>query len=174
MPLAAAEEPSSTPLTIRPCRVEEAVEVWRLADADPVIDTNSPYAYVMAADFYPKTFLIARDDAGRLAGYVMAVPRPERHAVFVWQITVAGHARRQGLAHRLLEAAVEAAAPLGLNKLEATVAPGNAPSTKLFTRFAEAHNVPCEVTEGYPGEYFPEPESDGERLFSIGPFPVTR
>jgi len=166
---APAAQTEKTPHTIRPCALDEAQDVWRLVASDPVIDTNSAYAYVMAADFFGQTFLVAHDAADRLSGYVLGVPRPDRKAVFVWQITVAEHARRQGLADQLLDAVVTAAAPLGLNMLEATVAPGNAASTKLFTRFAEKHGVPCDVSEGYPGSLFPEEDSEGERLFSIGP-----
>ena len=155
---------------IRPCAVDEAREVWDLAANDPVIDTNSPYAYVMASDFWGETFLIARDEHGRLAGYVLGVQRPDRKAVFVWQIAVADHARRKGLARRLLSALMTAAAPLGLTRLEATVAPANKPSAAMFRRFADDNGVPCEITGGYPGSAFPEAGSEGERLFEIGPF----
>lgn len=155
---------------IRACALDEAREVWELAANDPVMDTNSAYAYIMAADFWGETFLIARDEHGRLAGYVLGVQRPDRKAVFVWQIAVAEHARRKGLGHRLLAALMTSAAPLGLTRLEATVAPANKPSAAMFKRFADDNGVPCEITEGYPGSAFPEPGSEGERMFEIGPF----
>ena len=155
---------------IRPCARDEAKEVWALAADDPVLDTNSAYAYVMASDLWGETFLIARDEHGRLAGYVLGVQRPDRRAVFVWQIAVAEHARRKGLGQRLLAALMSAAAPLGIDRLEATVAPANAASATMFRRFAEAKGVPCRIGDGYPGTAFPEPGSDGERLFEIGPF----
>jgi L-2,4-diaminobutyric acid acetyltransferase len=171
---ATAVQTTQTIHTIRPCAPEEAQDVWRLVASDPVIDTNSPYLYVMAADFWRDTFLVAHDEEGRLSGYVLGVRRPDRNAVFVWQITVAEHARRQGLADKMLDAVTAAARPLGLTMLEATVAPGNEASTRLFTRFAEKHGVPCEVSEGYAGSLFPEEDSQGERLFSIGPVPQGR
>lgn len=158
--------------TIRPATLEDARDVWALAEADAVIDTNSPYAYVMAADAWRETFLVARDEDGRLAGYVLGVPWPARDAVFVWQIAVAPHARRRGLAHRLLCALADVARAAGRTRIHATVAPANAASAALFTRFARTQGAPCDISEGYPGHLFPEPGSRGERLYDIGPLPA--
>lgn len=157
---------------IRQIHMEDAKDVWELVNADPVIDDNSAYAYIMSADFFGDTFLIARDEHGRLAGYVLAVPRPDNSAVFVWQITVAEHARRKRLGHRLLEGLMRVANEKGIDTLQATVAPPNEASARMFKKFAETSGAGCEITPGYTPELFPGEGATGEELYTIRPVKV--
>lgn len=152
-------------------RRADGAAFFRLVRESGALEANSAYAYVMACDHFADTCLLAVRQ-GRAVGFVLAFVSPARpNAVFVWQIGVAPSERGQGLGRSLLTRLMDAPACRALAHLEATVAPSNRASHRLFTGFARALGVPCLISEaaGYGAALFPG-DHEAEPLYRIGPF----
>lgn len=156
-------------ITIRGAQPRDGEAIWRLVRASEALELNTCYAYVLLCDHFGGTCLVATrgDD---LVGFVAAYRPPSRpDVVFVWQIGVDAAARGHGVAGRLLDTLLSRPACTGVTALEATVAPSNTASSRLFESFARRRGVDCRVTEGYPAAMFGEPAHEPEALFHIGP-----
>lgn len=149
-----------------PATPADGAAMWELADQS-TLDSNSPYAYIMWADYFGLTSRVAHDDVG-LIGFVMGFRPPEKpDTLFVWQVGVSPRARKTGLASRLIEeiwSTNEA-----LHYLESTVTPNNVASERLFRSFAERHAAAVETTVHYGVELFPVGDHEAEIRFRIGP-----
>ena len=156
--------------TLRGPTPADGPAMWALVRDSGALDLNSPYAYLLLGSHFAATSLLAvRPSDGGLLGFVGAYHPPPRPAVlFIWQIGVSATARRQGLASRLLDAAV---ARSGARYLEATVTPDNRPSRALFRGFARRHGAACDVSLGFSADCFPDGHAP-EELFRIGPLPA--
>ena len=175
--ISSSEADRSRPgIVLRAPTVDDGAALWALA-RDVGLDRNSPYAYVMWADHFAGTSVVARRDGGAgdgvdgpVVGFVLGFAVPERpDATFVWQVGVADGARGGGVAGRMLDALL---ARTGARWLEATVTPGNAASAALFAGTARRHGVGLAVADAYPASLFPivhEPEA----RFRLGPFDRT-
>ena len=163
------------PPNLRPASVDDAAAIWRHVAGSPVLDTNSPYAYLLLCDLFRDTCVVA-ERTGDIVGFVAAVRPPRRpDTVFVWQIGVAEAERGSGLGGRLLDALLGLAGCTGVRYLEATVTPSNDASQALFRSLARRRRVDCEVRSHYPEELFPRQPGashEAEDLFRIGPFEV--
>lgn len=159
----------SPTVTFRPTTRDDAAELFRLVEDDGVLDLNSPYFYVLFADEYADTCVVAERD-GELAGFVVGLHPPRRpEVIFVWQVGVSPRHRRLGIAGCMLD---ELARRTGATALEATVTPDNAASEALFRGFARRHGAACTVeADHYPSELFGIADHETERLFHIEPIP---
>lgn len=160
-------------LRYRHARKADGPALWALAKANG-LDENSPYAYVLWAEYFGDTTVVATDPTSgptgdgddTPVGFVTAFRRPdEPGTVFVWQIGVDGSHRRRGIAGSLLDELVERC---GADHLEATVTPSNTASETLFTRFGARHGAPVATEELFGAELFP-PGHEAEVRFRIGP-----
>lgn len=152
-------------LGYRLARLEDGPALWALAKANG-LDENSPYAYLLWAEYFRETTVVATDGDDAPVGFVTAFRRPDEHdAVFVWQIGVDASHRRRGIAGRLLDELFERT---GMTALEATVTPSNAASETLFRRFGDRHGLPVAVEPLFGEELFP-PGHEAELRFRIGP-----
>lgn len=156
-------------IELRPAETSDAAAIWRLAEELEALESNSAYAYLLLCRDFGDSCRVALD-GDRLIGFVVGY-RPPRRAdtLFVWQVGVHPDARGRGVGRRLLRDAVEGPESDGVERLEATVTPGNEASRALFRSFARAVGVPCEVEPLFEPEHFPEPH-EPEELFRIGPF----
>lgn len=126
-------------------------EMWALA-ARSGLDLNSPYAYVMWADYHAATSLVAALD-DELVGYITGFRAPrDPTTVFVWQIAVDDAHRGQGLAGRMLD---ELVARTAARAIEATVTPSNAASAALFRALGARHGAGVEEVPMYGEHLFP-------------------
>lgn len=121
------------------------------------LDLNSPYAYVMWADHFGATSVVASRDDGdsgaELLGYVTGFLLPdEPTTLFIWQIAVDDQARGRGLGGAMLDELVERT---GATALEATVTPDNAASAALFRGLAGRQGSVAMEEEAYPARLFP-------------------
>ncbi len=108
-----------------------------------------------------------------LAGFVIGyVPPAKPDTLFVWQIGVDAAARRQGLANRMLTELFEREGNEQLRFLEATIAPSNVPSRKMFERFAKRCETDFEYTECFRALDFGGAAHEEEPQIRIGP--ITR
>ncbi|MFE4306465.1 diaminobutyrate acetyltransferase [Streptomyces sp. NPDC056891] len=161
---------TTTPRTTPPTLADGA-ELWRIARGSGELDLNSPYSYLLWCRDFAGTTTVARDASGRPIGFVTGYLRPdEPETLFVWQIAVEGSHRGSGVAGTLLDAlSAQVAAEHGINRIEATVTPGNLASDRLFRSFARRHGA--EVTQEvlFPAAAFPAAGHESEVLYRIGP-----
>ena len=175
-PASDPHEAPTPPLSIRPPTVQDAADVWSLVRRTPVLDDNSPYAYLLLCSHFAATGLVARagDD---LLGFVLGYARPDdAQTAFVWQVAVAPEARGCGLAGQLLDRwFARCARRSDVRFLEATVTPSNAASRALFASFARRRGASVQEGVAFPQEAFPEAVAhEPELTLRIGPVPLSR
>jgi L-2,4-diaminobutyric acid acetyltransferase len=163
---------TTTPGTrLRHPAVADAPAMLQLVEDSGVLDPNSCYLYLLLCRDFSQTCLVAEDDQG-LLGFVTAYQPPDRpQTLFVWQIAVAERARKQGLARRMLLELL--AKPVGQHCefLEATVAPSNTASRRLFESLARFLDVSCETLPGFAATDFGAATThEAEPILRIGPF----
>lgn len=164
--MALVDASSHRSLAFRSARTADGPTLWELARANG-LDENSPYAYLLWAECFGDTTVVATEaDDDVPVAFVTAFRRPDDPAtVFVWQIGVDAAHRRQGIAGALLDQLAERTAA---THLEATVTPSNSASETLFRRFGARHGAPVATGELFSEELFP-PGHEAEVLFRIGP-----
>ena len=168
--MTAAPSPSAAVSpTLRHPTSADGAAMWGLVKETGVLEVNSCYAYLLLSAHFADTCLVAELD-GRLVGFVAAY-RPPRvpDVLFVWQVGVVGEGRRRGLAKRMLHTLIDAPACRGVSHLEATVAPSNLASERLFMAFAREQSAPCAQGRGFQEADFGPAHHEAETLFRIGP-----
>nr|WP_188266198.1 MULTISPECIES: diaminobutyrate acetyltransferase [unclassified Streptomyces] len=157
-------DPNRAPgVTIGRARVSDGSALWRLARDSGELDVNSPYSYLLWCRDFADTTAVARDAEGRPVGFVTGFLRPDApRTLFVWQVAVEGSHRGTGVAGALLDAlSARVAAERGLDRLEATVTPGNRPSDRLFRAYARRHGATVTQEVLFPSTAFPDaPDAD--------------
>ncbi|MFF9690969.1 diaminobutyrate acetyltransferase [Streptomyces sp. NPDC014623] len=159
-------------LSIDTPRVEDGAAIWRIARDSEVLDLNSSYSYLLWCRDFAATSVVARDENGDPIAFVTGYIRPEQPGTLVvWQVAVDKAHRGKGLAATLLDAlTTRVASDQGLSSVETTITPDNAASDRLFTSFAQRHDVPLEREVLFDGALFPEGTHLPEVLYRIGPF----
>lgn len=148
--------------------VRDGAAIWRLVKDSGALDLNSAYAYLMMAEWFRDTCVVADGD-GAIAGFVMGfVPPRQPDTVFVWQIGVDAAQRGRGLGLRLLDA-LSVRAPDSVRYVEASITTSNRASEALFRGFARSRGASCVVSDLFPADAFPSGGHEAERRFRIGP-----
>lgn len=159
--------------SFRSVDLQDAVAIRDLAREAGNLEVNSLYCYLLLCRDFSATCLTAWE-ASKLVGFVLGYRPPSQpDCLFVWQVGVAAAARRQRLGSRMLTQLVQRLQPQGVQYLEATVAPSNVASQRLFEGFARRLQVPCESLAGFTEELFGGDEHEGEPRYRIGPFDRT-
>lgn len=156
---------------IRSAEPTHASEIHALVQRCGTLELNSGYAYLLLADHFRSTSVVAMYQ-GRVVGAVVGYRPPTRpNAIFVWQVGVDPAMRGRRLGVRLLDAFSRTAGAASATHLEATVAPSNSASRALFLSFARSRG--CELREEpyYPASLFPDAH-EPEPLIRIGPLQV--
>ena len=157
-------------IAFREPRAGDGAAMWQVVREGGVLDENSSYAYILFADRFADTCVVAEHD-GEVVGFVIAF-RPPRDpdVIFVWQIGVHSRVRGQGLARRLLQYLVARDACVGVRYMETNITADNVASQRLFRAFArDAGHSRVEVRPGYAETIFPNGH-ESEDLYRIGPF----
>lgn len=158
-------------ITIRSPRREDGAAIHDLVVRAGTLEPNSAYCYLLLADHFASTCVVATHDE-QLVGAVLGYrPPSEPEGLFVWQVAVDASMRGKGLGLSLLHAFTRTPGARGAQKLLATVAPSNTASNKLFASFARTVGASLRIAEGYPAELFPDDHED-ERLITIHPLPA--
>ncbi|MEU0132295.1 MULTISPECIES: diaminobutyrate acetyltransferase [unclassified Streptomyces] len=152
--------------------MEDGAALWRIARDSEVLDLNSSYSYLLWCRDFAETSVVARDENGDPIAFVTGYIRPDRpETLVVWQVAVDSAHRGKGLAAELLDAlTARVASEQGLASVETTITPDNTASDRLFTSFAQRHDVPLEHEVLFEGALFPEDTHLPEVLYRIGPF----
>ncbi|MCZ7682969.1 MAG: diaminobutyrate acetyltransferase [Sandaracinaceae bacterium] len=133
-------------LVLRTARPRDGAALHALVAAAGTLEQNTLYCYVLMADHFGDTTVIA-ERGGEVVGFVMAHRPPARlESVFVWQVGVHPAARGQGIGRRMLRFLAERSAA---RFVEATVTPSNAASRRLFESLARELGVPFAWSDGY-------------------------
>ncbi|MET9496860.1 diaminobutyrate acetyltransferase [Streptomyces sp. NPDC006552] len=151
--------------------VADGAAIWRIARDSKVLDLNSSYSYLLWCRDFAATSVVARDEAGEVAGFVTGYLRPDRpDTLVVWQIAVDDAHRGHGLAGELLDAlAARVAAERQVTTVETTITPDNAASQALFHSFARRHGAGVERRVLFDAGLFPDDGHLPEELYRIGP-----
>ena len=164
-------EPDKQEFTLRHPTLDDAPLIWRLVRETGVLDENSSYAYLLLCRDFAETCLVAERDS-QLAGFVTAYrPPTQSDVLFVWQIGVSASSRRQGLGLRMLCELVRRcrAGDASIGFVEATVAPSNTASRRLFDALAKRLEATLTEADGFGETHFPSGDHEAEPLIRIGP-----
>lgn len=136
----------------------------------PPLDANSTYIYLLLAEHFPETCILAEDAEG-LSGLVTGYLPPGRpDTLFVWQVAVAARVRGQGLGRRMLHALLGRAALSRVRYIETTVGPGNRASRRMFAGLARGLGAAATETSLFDAGLFEATDHGAEPLLRIGPF----
>lgn len=148
---------------------DDGQEMWALAKKTS-LDLNSAYKYIMMAEYFSETCIVARE-RGKVVGFITGFVQPSHpDVVFVWQVGVDSSQRGKGVASKMLNELVTRDACKDVRYLEATITKDNKASQSLFKRLAKEHDTSFEVKECFPEEVFPEEGQKAEYTYRIGPF----
>ncbi|MGW4748388.1 diaminobutyrate acetyltransferase [Streptomyces sp. NPDC004290] len=158
-------------VSVGPAEIADGADLWRIARGSEDLDLNSPYSYLLWCRDFADTTAVARDDSGRPVGFVTGYLRPDAPGtLFVWQVAVQDSHRGSGVAGTLLDAlSARVAAEHGLDRVEATVTPGNEASDRLFRSYARRHGADLTREVLFPATAFPGSGHEAEVLYGIGP-----
>ncbi|QEL56671.1 diaminobutyrate acetyltransferase [Chromobacterium paludis] len=153
-------------LILRAPAVEDGPRLFDLIRHSPPLELNSPYAYLLIADHFADTTVVA-ERQGRLVACLTSYFRPgQADTLFIWQVAVAPGERGQGLAKKMLDALIRRHAPLWL---ETTISPSNRASQRMFRSWAEHRHYPLHHAAGYPAALFGQQPHEEEVLYRFGP-----
>ncbi|MGB3741156.1 MAG: diaminobutyrate acetyltransferase [Castellaniella sp.] len=139
----------------------------------PPLDLNSVYLYLLLAEHFSHTCIVAQDELG-LLGMVSGYIPPERSDVlFVWQVAVHPRARGQGLGSKMLLGLLGRPGLGTVRWMETTVSPGNRASRRLFSRLASQLQAPITEHELFGVDLFGADAHEAEPLLRIGPFSLS-
>ena len=169
-----AELPTSTnteTLLLRaPVRADGAA-IHQLIQACPPLDLNSVYSYLLLAEHFGQTSVLAQTEHGRLWGYISAyVPPDKPNVLFVWQVAVHESARGQGLGRRMISHLLQRPALADVQYIETTVGPSNQASRRMFQGIARALNTTIVERPLFERRMFGAQGHEDEPLLRIGPF----
>ena len=114
----------------------DGLKIHRLIANSPPLDLNSIYSYYLLSDHFRDSCVIA-ECQNSVIGFISAYRILQQpNTLFVWQVVVDEGFRGQQVAWRMLITLLQRYQPNELQKLEATVNPGNTASRGLFERLA--------------------------------------
>lgn len=146
-------------IILRPPTVADGADLWRLAHGTGVLDTNTPYAYLLWARDFSATSVIAEVE-GEPAGFISGYLKPnDPQTLFIWQVAVDSNFRGRGLAKKMLFELVERS---GTARLETTVTADNEASIALFTALARDHETDLVKRALFTEDLFPASTESGE------------
>ena len=146
-------------IILRPPTVADGADLWRLAHGTGVLDTNTPYAYLLWARDFAATSVIAEVE-GEPAGFISGYLKPtDPQTIFIWQVAVDSTFRGRGLAKKML---FELAERSGAARLETTITSDNEASIALFTALARQHETELVKRSLFTEDLFPKATESGE------------
>lgn len=168
-----SETPASmSPINLRAPEAADGLEVSRLINRCPPLDTNSTYCNLLQCSHFSRTSVIATSEQG-VVGFVSGYRIPSREdTLFIWQVAVDQSVRGRGLAKKMLNHILNRSDNKQVRFIETTITPGNLASEGLFERWAAQLNAELNKTVLFSREVHFGGEHDEEVLHRIGPFTV--
>ncbi|WP_276809497.1 diaminobutyrate acetyltransferase [Castellaniella defragrans] len=135
----------------------------------PPLDLNSVYLYLLLAEHFSDTCILAEDGDGLLGMATGYRPPGRDDTLFVWQVAVDPRARGRGLGLGMLLGLLSRRAPRPARWIETTVGPANRASRRLFSRLAARLGAPLGETALFDAALFGADAHEAEPLLRIGP-----
>ena len=165
----AAQAPSAA-YHLRQPHASDGPRIHRLIAQCPPLDLNSLYCYLLLAEHFSGSCVLAEGQGG-LDGFISAyVPPAKPDVLFVWQVAVHERARGKGLARQMLMQILQRPALNRVRFIETTVGPSNKASRRVFSSIAEALGAPLIESGLFDQSVFAGQGHDDEPLIRIGPF----
>jgi L-2,4-diaminobutyric acid acetyltransferase len=158
-------------LMLRPPVKSDGAAIHQLVQACPPLDLNSVYSYLLLAEHFGQTSVVAHDNNGRLLGYISAyVPPDKPDVLFVWQVAVHQDARGQSLGRRMIQSILQRPFLASVQFIETTVGPSNQASRHMFNSVARALSTHIVEAPLFQQRMFGPQGHEDEPLLRIGPF----
>lgn len=159
-----------TTIRFRKPNANDGKEMFRIVRESKVLDVNSEYSYLMWAEYFQESSILAVDGE-KIVGFITGfIPPNQQDTLFIWQVAVDEQYKGQGLATHLIEQLFERVGKqMKIEYIEATVTPSNIPSRRLFEGVAHKNKTKCIVSECFTEEQFSEAGHEAEFKFRIGP-----
>lgn len=157
-------------VVLRPPTLEDGMDVFRLVESCPPLDTNSSYCNLLQCSHFAETS-VAAEQAGKLVGFISGYLVPGKtNTLFIWQVAVSAEARGLGLASRMLQNLLSRPGCSAVTHLETTITADNQPSWALFERLAKDLPADLQRTDWMDKDIHFSGLHDSETLVRIGPF----
>lgn len=161
---------TSKNIDLRPPTLKDGMQVFKLIQHCPPLDTNSSYCNFLQSGHFASTS-VAAELNGDLVGFVSGYCIPERpDTLFYWQAAVDTRARGTGLASRMLMHILSRPSNSHIRYIETTITKDNDASWALFRRLAAQLNAEMHDAVWLDRETHFEGQHDSEMLVRIGPF----
>lgn len=159
---------TTTQLHYRSPSKSDGAKIWSIVKDSGKLDVNTPYFYATMSHWFSSSCMLVEDVHNNcLVGVIIGFRQPENpNTLFIWQITVAKEYRGQEIALKLVD---KLASEADIQYVEATIAPSNAASRRLFEKWAAKQQAAIEKSEGFGVEIFPNEAHEQEDLYRIGP-----
>jgi len=161
-------------IVLRPPVLEDGMDVYRLIESCPPLDTNSSYCNLLQCSHFSETS-VAAEIGGSLVGFISGYKVPNKkvgkaETLFVWQVAVSENARGVGLASRMLSEILDRQECADVEYLETTITQDNQASWALFEGLAKKLSVNLQRSDWMDKETHFSGLHDSETLVRIGPF----
>ena len=154
-----------------PAQPQDGAALHRLISECPPLDLNSLYAYLLLAEHFSDTCVLAESAGGRIDGFISAYVLPDRPDVlFVWQVAVHARARGHRLGRAMLRELLRRKGLEHVRHLETTVGPDNQASRRSFAGLAAELGAHVSEQPFFDRQLFGGADHDDEMLLRIGPF----
>jgi L-2,4-diaminobutyric acid acetyltransferase len=169
--------PAAAQFNLRRPRITDGRSVNALVAACPPLDKNSLYLNLLQCTHFAETCVLAERSgiSGTIAGFVSGYLVPGDPAtLFIWQVAIAEHARRRGLALHMMNELLQRPVCRAVRQVQTTITPSNAGSWALF----RALSARLQCAFGHEVMFDRDLHLDGthesEILVTIGPFAPRR
>ena len=159
----------TTTFAVGPPRASDGGALAWLVQDLPPLEPNTPYCYALLANHFAATCAIAHQGRAPL-GCALGYRVPGRaDTLFVWQVGVAEFGRGRGLGTTMLLNILGRPVNADVRYLEATVAPDNGASQRLFEGIAVRLEAPLQWQPFLEPHHFAPFDHETENLVRIGP-----
>lgn len=157
-------------LTLRPPTLTDGMDVYRLIESSPPLDTNSSYCNLLQCSHFSSTS-VAADADGTLVGFISGYILPERpDTLFIWQVAVAEQARGQRLASKMLSHILSRINCKNVRYIETSITEDNQASFSVFKGLAKQLDADIQISPWMDKERHFSGLHDSEPLVRVGPF----
>lgn len=149
--------------------LDDGMEVFRLIENCPPLDTNSSYCNLLQCTHFASTSVAAQMN-GEIVGFISSYVLPEQpDTLFIWQVAVAEQARGIGLASQMLTEILSRPHCENISYIETTITLDNRASWALFKRLAHTISADFQSSGWMDKEAHFAGQHDSESLVRIGP-----
>lgn len=164
----------SNNIELRTPTLRDGMDVYRLVERCPPLDTNSSYCNILQCGHFAQTS-VAAEMNGELVGFISAYKKPEQeNTLFVWQVAVDEKARGLGLASNMLMHILQRPQCQDVNRLETTITEDNKGSWALFERLASTLSTDLNSSIWLEKQKHFDGQHESEALVSVGPFTLSQ